>query len=215
MNLTIVVPDKLVIVDGYAVVDEIDLTGLPEFCHAVQWYGNNGAIEFTTGAPNEEFIDISFCQEIIAAHAAIKERNENPMYTVEQAVEIITDKINAHKDTLQTANISYQDHNFYYDKETISETMQRCIVRPAADPVPTPYPITGYWKTADVEVNGQPVFVPFTCGEFIEFYNFCYDRNAKYWMAAQTHVGTVKGMAADPGTTAEDVLAYDFLGGWE
>ena len=63
MRVTIIADDNHVYVEGHAQL--VDLTGLDEDIHAVQWYGTVGEIEFkyheieNTRAPNQRFDDFS------------------------------------------------------------------------------------------------------------------------------------------------------------
>jgi hypothetical protein len=60
MTVTIVPADKLVYVDGEA--QTVDMSDMPDYIHALQWYGAYGEIEFKTDAngkrlPNLRFTD--------------------------------------------------------------------------------------------------------------------------------------------------------------
>lgn len=70
MKLTIVVDDKLVIVDGVG-LKPIDMTGIDEMIHAVQWNGTRGDVEYRAHDEhgnrrhNTKFDDVSTYQTFI------------------------------------------------------------------------------------------------------------------------------------------------------
>lgn len=66
MRLSIIVPDKTVIIDGFPVV--FDFRPLIESgIHAVQWNGSSGEIEFTD-RPNTEISNITEFQPVLDAY---------------------------------------------------------------------------------------------------------------------------------------------------
>lgn len=81
MRVTIITDDSHVYVEGHALV--VDLTGLDEEIHAVQWYGEVGEIEFkynavdNTREPNLRFDDFAPYQ-IFVARWMIEAQKEQP-----------------------------------------------------------------------------------------------------------------------------------------
>lgn len=57
MQLTIIKDMGLVQVDGKG-YDELDMTGIPDNVHAVQWYGSHGDIEYVDGTPNLDITEL-------------------------------------------------------------------------------------------------------------------------------------------------------------
>jgi hypothetical protein len=80
MRLTIVVEDRLVIVDGDA-HNVSDLSFIPEGVHAIQWYEYEGEVEYVDarGRPthNERITDISPYQQALDAWQQAKEAFDN------------------------------------------------------------------------------------------------------------------------------------------
>lgn len=81
MRLTIIPSDKLVIIDGKAIM--VRDAEYPAGVHAVQWYGDKGEVEFddVPGEPKKlnEMIDtIAPYQALIDAYRAI-EAADNPV----------------------------------------------------------------------------------------------------------------------------------------
>lgn len=71
MRVTIIKSSNQVYVDGE--MFNIDLSGLPDDFHAMQWYGDHGEIE-TVGhsKPNQKITDIEPWTLYLEAHAALK-----------------------------------------------------------------------------------------------------------------------------------------------
>ena len=44
MQVTVIVDDNTILVNGFA--ESCDLSGMPDYIHALQWYGAYGEIEF-------------------------------------------------------------------------------------------------------------------------------------------------------------------------
>ncbi|EGY24603.1 hypothetical protein DA2_3219 [Desulfovibrio sp. A2] len=76
MRLTIIRDDNVVIVDGRALA--VDLAGLPDNLHAVQWDGQAGHVEFNDGTPNEKLEDISAWQSVVDAWGAARQAEDAP-----------------------------------------------------------------------------------------------------------------------------------------
>lgn len=66
----------MVIVDGRAL--SVDLSGLPDNLHAVQWDGQAGHVEFNDGTPNEELEGISAWQSVIDAWETARQAEDAP-----------------------------------------------------------------------------------------------------------------------------------------
>ena len=82
MRVTIVVPDGFVAVDGRG-FDKLDLTGLSENIHAVQWYGQVGEVEYAVDAlgvkpPNVAIDSLTPFQPAIDAWAAARDAADAP-----------------------------------------------------------------------------------------------------------------------------------------
>lgn len=70
MRLTIIRDDNVVIVDGRAL--SVDLSGLPDNLHAVQWDGLAGHVEYNDGTPNEKLDAITAWQSVVDAWEAVR-----------------------------------------------------------------------------------------------------------------------------------------------
>lgn len=76
MRLTIIRDDNVVIVDGRAL--SVDLSGLPDNLHAVQWDGLAGHVEYNDGTANEKLEDIASWQSVVDAWEAARQAGEAP-----------------------------------------------------------------------------------------------------------------------------------------
>lgn len=56
MQVTIIPDDTLVVINGES-VKGVDMSSMPAEIHAVQWYGDQGEIEFRDHRANEKFAD--------------------------------------------------------------------------------------------------------------------------------------------------------------
>lgn len=73
MKVTIVPEDKTVVVDGVAAID-IDMSGIDENIHAIQWRDNKGEIEWKEssegGIHNEEIFSFERFEFMLDRHQA-------------------------------------------------------------------------------------------------------------------------------------------------
>lgn len=76
MRLTIIRGDNTVIVDGRAL--SVDLSGLPDNLHAVQWDGLAGHVEYNDGTPNEKLEAITAWQAVVDAWEAVRQVEDAP-----------------------------------------------------------------------------------------------------------------------------------------
>ncbi len=71
MKITVVPEDKTVIVDGVA-ASEIDMSGVDEHIHAIQWQDDKGEIEWKKSSPkglhNEEIFSFEPFEFILDLH---------------------------------------------------------------------------------------------------------------------------------------------------
>ena len=119
-------------------------------------------------------------------------------------------------DTLQQANFSWNDHNFYADKsaqEDFSKTLQRSGRLADSAPVPTPAPIYGKWKTADIGHDGYNIFVQMTVGQLKDLSDALYDHIAALWAKKDIHKLTIAQMVFS-GATSLQIINYDITVGW-
>lgn len=123
-------------------------------------------------------------------------------------------EIDEYKANRQSANFTYNGVEFYSDDDTFAKTRHRCDSLSGTDPVPTPTPIAGNWKSAEFNEDGSPKLIQMTVADFKAFCDFRYDQSAVYWGAAQVHKGNIESMAAS-GATAEQITNYDHTIGWE
>ena len=81
MRITIIKADSLVMVDGFA-ISGIDLSSLPANFHALQWYGENGEVEYvdpeTFHRSNVQISSIAPYQPYVDAWSAAKYLIDNP-----------------------------------------------------------------------------------------------------------------------------------------
>jgi hypothetical protein len=82
MRVTILADDNQVYVEGHAL--KVDLTGLEEDIHAVQWYGSVGEVEYkhdqiaNTREPNERIDDFSPYQVFVDRWMVEAQKEEEP-----------------------------------------------------------------------------------------------------------------------------------------
>lgn len=62
-RITIVPSDDTVIVDGEA--RQINMTGIDPTIHAVQWFGDDGEVEFNDGTPHRTIVNLAPYQVFI------------------------------------------------------------------------------------------------------------------------------------------------------
>ena len=75
MRLTIIIPDRTIIIDGEALTEiNQDFTWIPENVRAVQWYHTHGEIEFNDGTLNEKIEELGIYAQAIQIFSDEKER---------------------------------------------------------------------------------------------------------------------------------------------
>jgi hypothetical protein len=119
-------------------------------------------------------------------------------------------------DALQQANFTFNGHSWYNDKNAqadFSATRARISRLALTDPVPTPAPITGTWKSADLDTSGNNVMVPLTVGGFLDLTDALYDHISSFWIKKVVKLATIDGMVK-AGATAAQIAAYDITTGW-
>lgn len=79
MKLSIVVEDRLVVIDGLG-FGKLTLIGVPKYTHALQWNDGNGWIEYSDGRLNESITALpQWATAACAVHkAAVKLAAETP-----------------------------------------------------------------------------------------------------------------------------------------
>lgn len=66
MNLTIIVPDKTIVVDGNGLFGiNTDMSWIPENVHAVQWYDTWGEVEYNDGTSNERIEELGIYNQAV------------------------------------------------------------------------------------------------------------------------------------------------------
>jgi len=73
MNLSVIVPDKTIILNGEAL--QFDFTYTPRSLHAIQWNGANGTMEFKSGA-NQWFDNAALIEDYVVQFNEEKARLE-------------------------------------------------------------------------------------------------------------------------------------------
>ena len=119
-------------------------------------------------------------------------------------------------DELQQENFGWNGHNFYADKaaqKDFSKTLQRARRMSDASPAPTPSPIEGKWKTADLNPDGSNIFIDMTVGDLNNLTDALYDKVSLLWAKKSIHLATIQGMAR-AGASAETISGYDISVGW-
>jgi hypothetical protein len=80
MKLSIVVEDRVVVIDGLG-FGKLTLIGVPEYAHALQWNDGKGWVEYSDGRLNEGITALpQWATDACAAHeAAVKLATEIPV----------------------------------------------------------------------------------------------------------------------------------------
>ena len=217
MQVTIVREDNLVVVDGRA-IHGIDMTGLPDNLHAVQWDGTAGHEEWTD-RHNTDLDDIAKYQTIIDRwQAAADEIDNPPPPTRDEALQQMLGQIDLEASTRNHLDFIYDkgdgtvSHHYEADDNSIQAVQNQCLTMTGTDPIPVP---NGVWKTNDTEADGlTPVYVPFTVAEFLTFATAYFMRGSNNFGVKETHKNNVKAIYADDTKTVDDILNYDYSGGW-
>lgn len=109
MNVTIIAPDNIVIVDGRA--HRMDLTGFTvlEAIHAVQWRGDAGEVEYTDGRHNALLETLEDFQPILDLYTAEIDTIDNPPPpTLEEVKLRHRATIDAWRETAERAGVTYE-----------------------------------------------------------------------------------------------------------
>lgn len=134
----------------------------------------------------------------------------------EDAFEEVIQEVNEKNRQENLKLFPYNGQNYVADQESIQGTqnyingclhMETCLL---SDPIPTP---NGVWKTAD-KVDGEPVYVAYSNGEFLMFADTFYKRSSDNFGVKEFHKLQLRNMLINPVVTVEDILAYDYSGGW-
>jgi len=123
-------------------------------------------------------------------------------------------QIEAMKAKKKDEDFFYNGNNYFADYYAIVGTANVCLAMEASAAIPTPPPITGYWKTADIDGAGNPVMVLYTAAAFAGLSRAYYDRDAALWATATAHKTNLVAIEQDPSKTIEDLLNYDLEAGW-
>ena len=135
---------------------------------------------------------------------------------VEQAAADVIRALEDFCDLKQQENFFWHGHYYYADKgaqEDFSKTLQRTSRLADSVPVPTPAPITGKWKTADLDEDGINIFADMTVGELRDFSDALYDHIAGLWAIKDGHKIAIRQMIL-AGKTSAQIANYDFTIGW-
>jgi len=108
MQVSIIVPDQMVIVDGRA-ISPIDMSGMGAV-RAVQWDGATGHEELNTGE-NKDIASISKYQFILDRWQAAADAIDNPVVTREELLALKVNEVNATTDVLIATGFVYPDEN--------------------------------------------------------------------------------------------------------
>ena len=229
MKLTIIPEDGYIAVDGEGFTG-MDMTGVAENIHAVQFDGNEGWIEFKRNAtPPQRIVTVQQFQAIINRHAAHKAEQAalaaNPFHGMTEAAAIalaINSKVTqvaAESATRQAANIVVNGRTYYADAwatKTLESALSTAVALGLSDsdPVRVPPPLQpGYWMTADLDTGGNRIAAPMTIGGLKTVVVALYDRNGLIWGRELTHYATLEALPA-MGWTAQQIMAYDITQGW-
>jgi len=106
-------------------------------------------------------------------------------------------------------DFSYNGVSFTSDKESIQATQNDCLSQLGTDPILTFRGTVnaGSWLTTEG-------FVPFTNEEFITFAKEYFLRGSDNYTTMAGHIIAIKAIMSNASSTAADILAYDFSGGW-
>ena len=75
MRLTIIVPDKTIIIDGEAYSGiSTDWSWVPDNIHAVQWYDTWGEVEYCDDTSNERIEELGTYEQAVVCHENEKQR---------------------------------------------------------------------------------------------------------------------------------------------
>ena len=88
MKLTIIVPDKFILIDGQGISQiQQDFSWIPSNVHAVQWYETWGEVEYTDGSPNEKIQELGIYGLAITTLNNEKQRLEDEKIAEAEAME--------------------------------------------------------------------------------------------------------------------------------
>lgn len=225
MRLTIIPADKFCAVDGYG-IHGVDMEGIDPDVHAVQFSGSSGHVEYTDKKPNAPIKNVARYQAIIDRHATMRAEIEakaaDPFYgmapseAVALAVARKTAEIKQYAIVLQQRQITWDGVLWDADEEAVKAiqgVFLECFFYQDTDPVPTPEPFPGYWKSGQLNSNGNPVMIPMTVGKFKQFYRALYASVSQVWGRREIQCATIEALPAE-GLSAQQIMAYDITQGW-
>lgn len=134
MNITIIKPDRMCIIDGVAHI--IDMDELPSNIHAIQWDGSSGWVEYNNGAANEEITAIDQYQVILDRHAEAVIAASDPYYYLDNdaslslAQQLKHDELRSSLAVAESQPVTVGDYIVFGGKESmISLDGQKRLVR--------------------------------------------------------------------------------------
>lgn len=118
--------------------------------------------------------------------------------------------IRARKSKENLDNFLYNGKTFISDQDSIQATQNDALTQDGQEKIRTFFgtPTEGSWLTANSE------FVAFTASEFIAFAQAYFMRGSNNFTTYAGHVSNITSIFEDASKTAEDILTYDFSGGW-
>jgi hypothetical protein len=162
MNVTIIPPDKVIIIDGAPLIFDYSA---PAGIHAIQWHGTDGDIEYTDGS-HKAIADIADIQAYIETYSAEAQRIydlEHPAYTAEERLSMAKDakvaEINAARTAAVDGGVKYGGHTWDSDSDSRNNLTGLVAGLQAGVPLPGGF----VWRAAD---NND---VALTAAEVIEF----------------------------------------------
>ncbi len=104
MHLTIVVPDQLVVIDGYPLEMELSNFSLPDQLHALQWLDDQGEEEYNDTSFNKSIQSLENYQLIINEHDRLKVIAETPPPppTYQELIKEYTGKLDGFADSVRS-----------------------------------------------------------------------------------------------------------------
>lgn len=102
-------------------------------------------------------------------------------------------------------------HNYVADTDSILAVSIECASMEGTADIPVP---GGVWKVDDRDVSGEPIYVPFTCSEFLLFKTAYYERGSYNFGIKELHKKGLRVLKNTEGCIVEDLKGYDYTGGW-
>lgn len=117
--------------------------------------------------------------------------------------------IEAKKEEENLKDFVYNGNTYLSDKPSIQATQNEALAGLGTDSIHTLVgtPYEGMWAAVGT-------FVPFTNAEFLLFATEFFKRGSDNFTTRSVHKMNIGAILADPTTTAEDILAYDYSTGW-